>query len=65
VAEQPVLDLVPFAGAWRKMDNGDGEAGLIRKPLERSLPCTAAIPGAASSIRRNQELPGLWVGLLS
>lgn len=38
VAEHSMLDLVPFAGAWRKVAHRDGEACFVGQCLERDLP---------------------------
>ncbi len=36
--KQPVLRLVPLAGAGREMTDGDGESGLIGELLQLRLP---------------------------
>ena len=36
--EEPMLDLVPFAGAWRQMANGDLDAELLGEGLKLDLP---------------------------
>ena len=36
--KESVFDLVPFAGAWRKMADGDGEPGLVGQSLHLTLP---------------------------
>ena len=32
--EQPVLDLVPFTGAWREVTNGNAQSSLIGQLLQ-------------------------------
>ena len=36
--EQAVLDLVPLAGAWRQMMDGDGDADFVGQRLQLALP---------------------------
>ena len=52
--EQPVLDLVPFAGAGRKMANGDGKPGLVREPLKFIFPQTQSPAVAPATVGRDQ-----------
>ena len=37
-SEQPMLDLVPFAGSWRQMANRDRQAQFIGEILQFALP---------------------------
>lgn len=36
--EQPVFDLVPFAGTWRQMANGDRQTEFVGEILQFPLP---------------------------
>ena len=38
VAEHPMLDLVPFAGAWRKMAHVDNQTSFIGELLQFHFP---------------------------
>lgn len=38
IGEQPMFDLVPFAGAGREVTDGQGEARLISQALQFPLP---------------------------
>ena len=57
-AEHPVLDLVPLAGARRKVRDMDGQVEIIRQPLEFGFPqpdpaaVTAATIGCDIQLRR-------------
>src|SRR5712672_878527 len=51
--EEPVLDLVPLAGAGREMADGDVEPDLVGQLLELPLPQTHARPIAAAAIGGN------------
>ena len=53
--EKTVFDLVPFAGAWRKMADFQTESRLVRQFLERYLPQPAAAAVASASISGNHE----------
>src|SRR5262249_6973657 len=53
--EQPVLNLVPFAGAWRKMTYVQFQPQRVRQVLQRYLPQTRATAVAAPSIRGDQQ----------
>src|ERR1035437_8501583 len=44
VREQPMLDLVPLARAWREMTHRDGETRTIRELLQCPLPEAQAGP---------------------
>src|SRR5437879_12061285 len=56
VGEEPMFDLVPFAGSWRKMTHGDGESGFVCQPLHLTLPQAAARTVGATSIRSDQQV---------
>src|SRR5665213_2937511 len=64
VTEEPVLDLVPLAGAWRKMGNADVQACSVREGLKLGLPETRSVAVAASRVSGDQQLRGIGVGLL-
>ena len=49
VAEEPMFDLVPFAGAGRVVTHGDGEAGAVGKLLQLGLPQARLRPVAPSA----------------
>ena len=51
--EKPVLDLVPLAGAWREMADGDGKFEFIGKPLKLDFPQADPITVAAAAIGRD------------
>ena len=38
VGKESVFDLVPLAGAWGKMADGDGESSLVGQTLHLALP---------------------------
>ena len=59
VGEEPMFDLVPFAGAFRKMTHGDAESGLVGQPLHLTLPQAAASGVGTTSISGDEQ-----VGLL-
>src|SRR6185437_8651448 len=48
--EEAVLDLVPFAGAGRKMEDGDGQSQLVGELLQFGLPEADAGAIAAAAI---------------
>ena len=50
VGEEPMFDLVPFAGSRRKMTHRDAESGLVGQPLHLTLPQAAACGIGAASI---------------
>jgi hypothetical protein len=54
--EEPVLDLVPLAGARRQMADGDGKFEFVGKLLKLDLPQTNPIAVAAPAIGRDHEL---------
>ena len=54
MAEHAVFDLVPLAGAGRKMANVNGSVQAIGQFLQRDLPPTAATAVAAGTIGRDQ-----------
>src|SRR5438128_5010790 len=41
VREEPMFDLIPFAGAGRKMTDGDAQSGLVGQPLHLTFPHAA------------------------
>src|SRR6202040_4111565 len=59
--EQAVLDLVPLAGAWRKVADGDVDAELVGQALELALPQPQARTVAAAAISGDHELFGLRI----
>ena len=52
VTEEPVLDLVPLAGARRKMTHLDGQSGLVGQLLKLVLPGVRPVPVAPARIGR-------------
>ena len=62
VTEEPVLDLVPLAGAGWKMTRLDGQSGLVGQLLKRMLPGAQPIPVAPARIGRDEQGRGLGVG---
>ena len=52
--KQPVLDLVPFAGAGRKMANRKAKTGLIRQFLQFQFPKPQPPAIAAPAVGRDQ-----------
>ena len=59
--EQPVLDFVPFTGAWRKVAHGDRDPELISELLNLHFPQVGSRPIATTPIRCNQQAPSLRV----
>lgn len=62
MGEQPVLHLVPLAGARRKMVDGNGQADFVGEALQFDLPKARAWTIAAASIGGDQQLGGVGVG---
>src|SRR6266702_4517958 len=62
MAKYQMLNFIPFAGPWREMADGDGEACLIRQALQCDLPQPTPTRITAPSISRNQQLVGLCIG---
>ncbi len=50
--EQPMFDLVPLAGARRKVTHPQGDSKLVRQELQRLLPKPITTAVAATSVRR-------------
>ena len=63
VAEESVLDLVPFARARWEMRHVDAEAQVVGQPLQRRLPAARPIPVAAAGVGGDVERVGRWVRL--
>ena len=63
VAEESVLDLVPFARARGEMRHVDAEAQVVGQPLQRRLPAARPIPVAAAGVGGDVERVGRWVRL--
>src|SRR5581483_10583046 len=61
--EQAVLDLVPFAGAGRKVAHGNRHSQLVSKLLKLHFPQVSSGPVAATSIRSDQQAPSLRISL--
>ena len=59
--EQPMLDLVPFAGARRQVAHGNRQAEFIGQFLQFQFPQPQARAIAAAAIGRDQQLPGVGV----
>src|SRR4051812_12934859 len=57
VAEHPVFDLVPLAGAGREVADADPQAGLVSESLELGLPPAGPAAGAAPPRPRGPHPP--------
>src|SRR5207253_10321571 len=57
VGEQPVLDFVPFAGAWRQVAHGDRQAGGAGQGGQLDLPQPGAVAVGAPTVGADQQ-PG-------
>lgn len=55
VAEQPMLDFIPFAGPRWIMADLDNESGGIRQTLEFVLPQPIAMAITSSAVRGDQQ----------
>jgi len=53
--KQPVLDLVPFAGARREMTHRNAQSGLIGKGLQLQLPQPQPPPVASTPVGGDQN----------
>src|SRR5215475_6204159 len=62
MTEQPVLYLVPLGCAAREMNDRDIQTELLGERRELSLPQPDAVPIRPSTIRRNQQPSGIWIG---
>ena len=58
-AEQPMFDLVPLAGAGRKMTNLQSQSEFIRERLQRQLPQSVATAVAPAAIGGDHQFRGL------
>ena len=56
--EQPVLDLVPFAGSRRQVVNLDRDIEFIGEPLQFKFPQPQARAVTAAAIGGDQQAPG-------
>src|SRR6266480_6146962 len=56
--EQAMLNLVPFAGAGRKVTDGDRDADLVGEALQLALPQPNTRAVAAAAIGRNEQSLG-------
>jgi hypothetical protein len=54
-AEQPMLDLVPLAGSWGQMADGDSQSRLVGKFLEFNLPQSNAGTVAAATVGGDEQ----------
>lgn len=57
--EEPMFDLVPLAGARRKVTHENGQLKFIRQALQLAFPEAKALPIAAAAIGRNKKTLGL------
>ena len=57
--EEPVLDLVPFAGAGRQVTDRDRQTGLLGEAPELVLPGANSVAVASTPIGADQELVGI------
>ena len=56
MAEETMLNLVPFAGARRQMADRQPQAGTVGQLLQRDLPQAATSPVAAASVLDHHRL---------
>src|SRR5680860_1747893 len=63
LGEEPVLDLVPFAGPWREMAHGDGQSGLRGELGELDLPGTDPVAVGSSAVGADQQPVGVGVAV--
>src|ERR1700754_4977254 len=63
--EQPVLDLVPLAGARRKVADVDREVEFIGELLKLGLPHARAVAVAAAGIGGDEDLAGAGIARLA
>ena len=59
--EQPVFNLVPFAGAWREVTDGNRKARFIRQFLQLYLPMSQPRAIASPAICCNKQPPRLRI----
>ncbi len=62
MAKHSMFNLIPFAGPWRDMADGDSEAGLIRQALQCELPQPTPPRMTAPFLSCNHQLAGLGIG---
>ena len=55
VAEEPMLDLVPFAGGWGKMTHGDFQSELAAQLRQTPFPQMTPRAVAASAVGGNEQ----------
>src|SRR5579884_1760802 len=65
VGEEPMFDLVPFAGSRRKMTDGDAQSGLVDQPLHLPLPQPTARCVGATSIGSDKQVGLAWIHVLA
>ena len=61
MAEQPMLDSVPFAGAWRKMANRDPKTRFVGELLQADFPEPGPRSIATPAVRCHQQRVGVWI----
>ena len=59
LAEEAMLDLVPFAGSWRKVRDMHVETVLIRELLQLYFPRTRAVTVASTGIGGDEDFRGI------
>src|SRR5713101_9743042 len=61
VREEPMFDLIPFAGARRKMTDRDAQSSFVGQPLDLTLPQAAPHGVGSASICGDEQvgLPGI------
>ena len=62
--KETVFDLVPFAGARRKMADGDAQCGFIGELLQFQFPQPHTGATASAAVSGNRQAGGLRVCLL-
>ena len=61
VREEPMLNLVPFAGAEREVTDGDGQTGPVREALEFPLPQAQPRAIATTGVGCDQQGPRVQI----
>src|SRR5262249_39459586 len=64
VCKESMFNLVPLAGSWWQMANGDLQTSFIGQLLQLGLPQPGPVPVAAATVSGDQHTLGVGVGLL-
>ena len=65
LGEQPVFDLVPFAGSWREVAHGDGQSGLGGEFGEFDFPGPDPVAVGSAAVGADQQPVGVGVAVLA